>query len=586
MDAAQRCVYCGSCEINHDNLRSYCGACGELLEEKNLVSELRFVECSNGRVAACGQRRQPSHELNRNTEVTITKIVHRLSLGDEIKEAGCRMFQLAVRLNFTQGRSSRRVAAACLYLECRRKRLPKLLIDFSDELGERSVKTLARVYMKLVQRLVGDPDVMVKVPVIDPSLFMERFARKLKLGSLRRTIQDTANRLIRDMRRHWICEGRRPNGLCGAALLIAAFHHGQRCTAEDIADVVRMSEQTLRIRLWELKSTPFASMSREEFQRQLDGNVEDVMSGQHTLPPVMRKRQRVEQAALVDAEREKQLALQSASQQQASEAEKMPPPERLPAKRRRGKTAALDERPPIADSDQVVHELVAHPHIRDIIEQGSSCEGSYSPVSDRSGPPTPGGTGAPAGKYTAALPSAGDLMEIAHDIASQNNIDDLFAQGPGSPGGELPLTCSESSDGGGGSTRGLGEEAATASSGHDGEIDESLSDVDDEELDVYFLDDEEYQNKSDIWHEVNKEYLQEWYERGQEARRRKQQRAENTASEPTDSQSETGSASRGSRRSSYPAASSPAHSAQMALIKKGKINPKRINMEELEDLFS
>ncbi len=33
------------------------------------------------------------------------------------------------------------------------------------------------------------------------------------------------------MRRDWICTGRRPTGLCGAALLVAARYHGFKHTA-------------------------------------------------------------------------------------------------------------------------------------------------------------------------------------------------------------------------------------------------------------------------------------------------------------------------------------------------------------------
>merc|ERR1712037_71921 len=49
---------------------------------------------------------------------------------------------------------------------------------------------------------------------------------------------------------------------------------------------------------------------------------------------------------------------------------------------------------------------------------------------------------------------------------------------------------------------------------------ETLSDIDDEDLQAYLLDPEEQQHKSDIWHEVNKDYLEDWHVRGQEAKRK------------------------------------------------------------------
>merc|ERR1712008_358804 len=101
---------------------------------------------------------------------------------------------------------------------------------------------------------------------------------------------------------------------------------------------------------------------------------------------------------------------------------------------------------------------------------------------------------------------------------------------------------------------------------------------------MYFLDDEEQKNKSDIWHECHKEFLEEWYLRSQEEQyKKKQNRHTNASSEPSNSQSVTGSVTRGSRRSL--AASSCTQSVIMALSKRGKIGSSRINIGALEMLF-
>merc|ERR1711959_6418 len=93
---------------------------------------------------------------------------------------------------------------------------------------------------------------------------------------------------------------------------------------------------------------------------------------------------------------------------------------------------------------------------------------------------------------------------------------------------------------------------------------ESLSDVDDEELEAYLLDVEEQQHKSDIWHEVSKDYLEEWHVRGQEARRKKRQAQSSQADTTSETGSKTGSTISGSRKSRrylYPPASSCTQSA-------------------------
>jgi transcription factor IIIB subunit 2 len=50
------------------------------------------------------------------------------------------------------------------------------------------------------------------------------------------------------MRRDWIETGRRPSGICGAALLIAARMHGFRRTQKEVIQIVRVCDVTLRKR--------------------------------------------------------------------------------------------------------------------------------------------------------------------------------------------------------------------------------------------------------------------------------------------------------------------------------------------------
>ena len=76
--------------------------------------------------------------------------------------------------------------------------------------------TLGQVYMKLVNKLNLD------IPLIDPCLFIKPFCDKLGFGEKSKSVVDLATRFLQSMKRAWISTGRRPNGLCGAAILIAA----------------------------------------------------------------------------------------------------------------------------------------------------------------------------------------------------------------------------------------------------------------------------------------------------------------------------------------------------------------------------
>jgi len=549
---------------------------------------------------------QTSFELSVAKGMTkLNYIAERLQLSTQIQEAGRRMYQLAVQMNFNSGRPTRFIASACLYIVCRRNRSPHLLIDFSDVL-QTPVRNLGQVYMSLVRRLVfADPknpnpagSGIVEVPVLDPSIFIDRFSRGLDLGGLQRKVQTTAMRLIQFMHRDWICIGRRPNGLCGAALLIATYFHGFQCSAKRIADVVRMSQHTLRLRLQEMRDTPMASLSRDEFEKANMDNI-SLQPDEATVPPCMKKRRhREDLAAILDKDREATILLQQkikaikdSERLALLDKAAMPPPPLLPIKPGGGKKRGrriIPEDPPETSS---AVEAVANGSALSS-SSGSSAAGGGDSAAD-------GGTTGRAQrtKYHAHEPSEDDIEDIVQDIAGQHGIQALLTgDGPGSEAWgqvaskvesleqgrpaftSLPLARHASDDGAADAT------SASGSVDPEDRLEETLSEVDDEELDAYLLDEEERRHKSDIWHEVNKDYLEEWHVRGQEARReaRRKQQQHGSASEAGDSVSDTGSASR-SRRSHKPSSSSCTQSAMMALAK--KVGPSRINIEALEALF-
>lgn len=75
----------------------------------------------------------------------------------------------------------------------------------------------------------------------------------------------TAQRLVQRMMKDSIHSGRRPSGLCGAALLIAARMHEYSRTPMDIVRIVKIHESTLRKRLIEFGDTPSSLLTLDEF---------------------------------------------------------------------------------------------------------------------------------------------------------------------------------------------------------------------------------------------------------------------------------------------------------------------------------
>ncbi|KAI9528700.1 hypothetical protein NQZ68_017298 [Dissostichus eleginoides] len=101
----------------------------------------------------------------------------------------------------------------------------------------------------------------------DPCLYIPRFAQLLEFGEKNHDVSMTAMRLVQRMKRDWMHTGRRPSGLCGAALLVAARMHDFRRTIKEIVGVVKVCESTLRKRLIEFEDTPTSQLTIEEFMK-------------------------------------------------------------------------------------------------------------------------------------------------------------------------------------------------------------------------------------------------------------------------------------------------------------------------------
>ncbi|KAI8912100.1 cyclin-like protein [Powellomyces hirtus] len=284
--------FCRNCqcatETEHNDALGHvvCTGCGEVMEENAIVAEVGFMENSKGAAIAEGFSmgkdkarvvRKPTQGGSRNKsmlggqesrETTIQnghRRIQDISYQPQIKmharqcEQAQRFFNLAVINNFTKGRKLNNVAAACLYIVCRTDKTAHMLIDFADALST-NVYQLGATFLRLVQIL------HLNLPLVDPALYISRFAARLEFEELTTNVIKDANRLVARMNRDWIEHGRRPAGICAACLFVAARMNGFKRTKREIAVVVKICEATLSKRLREFQETPSAALSVEQFQ--------------------------------------------------------------------------------------------------------------------------------------------------------------------------------------------------------------------------------------------------------------------------------------------------------------------------------
>lgn len=271
---------CGSTNIDEDLSRGnvYCKGCGLVLEDQQLTSSTTFEDNAFGGTTVVGHfvssgstggstnfggngysNGRASREITVSTaERGIKLLCNQLGIAAYISDMAVTFYRQALGDNMTRGRDKNLNYAACIYMACRTERIEYLLIDISEVL-QIDVYELGKTYLHFTKALC------ISVPSFDPCLYVARYARELDFGNKTKLVIETASRLVKRMKKDNIHTGRRPSGLCGAALLIAARLHDFNRTPSDIIKIVQVHESTLRKRLIEFGDTPSSALTLDEF---------------------------------------------------------------------------------------------------------------------------------------------------------------------------------------------------------------------------------------------------------------------------------------------------------------------------------
>lgn len=262
-----------------------CTGCGTVISENNIVSEVTFGESSSGAAVVQGSfvgedqthvrsygpgfQRGGAMESREMTEQNgnryMLQLSRALTIPESATKAAGQVFKLAVGLNFIQGRRTKTVAAVCLYIACRRQNgNTVMLIDFADVLMINVFK-LGRTYKALLDELRLGGNVFLMNP-IDPESLIYRFAKQLEFGPSLMAVAGEAVRIVQRMNRDWMTTGRRPAGLCGAALILAARMNNFRRTVREVVYIVKVTETTISQRLNEFGSTESGELTVDQFR--------------------------------------------------------------------------------------------------------------------------------------------------------------------------------------------------------------------------------------------------------------------------------------------------------------------------------
>ncbi|KAF7722975.1 transcription factor TFIIIB subunit brf1 [Apophysomyces ossiformis] len=587
------CHRCGSGRVETDSSSgtTYCVGCGEVLEENTIVSEVAFQELSGGKTILQGSfagesgrisgggmygrrgGKEGQEQAMDNGRQKIARLAYALQLPERYREAAQRYYNLAVINRFTKGRKSDHVAAVCLYIVCRNEQSSQMLIDFSDLL-QINVFNLGGTFLKLVRVLC------LKLPLVDPSIYISRFAAALDFGEYTQRVAHDAVRLVQRMDRDWIRTGRRPAGICGASLLIAARINGFRRTTREMLYIVKVADVTIQKRLKEFGETESAKLSVRDFRTMWLETEAD--------PPAFVKNKKKQKESGDDESSEEETAteietstkeLNALSKENGESVQDQLDKDRsqsTPILSRRGSSESSKEtaRAPCSAAD-----LQEHPSNHDSeqtqVETQISIEDETTQVATQIDVSSSKNDDEEATQVEGMLNHTEKLPEksVSEDKEGEGYLADsailvnpelekqaeLLEQEVNEWMKDESLILA---------TESLEKEIAEEKTAT--EQAESLSDVDDEEIDAMLLNPDEVKVKTTVWFNANKEYLDEM-----EAKARKLEMDRKNGIYPRKG--------KGQKKKRLPPASTPAEAAKN-LVKAKKLS-KKINQAVFDDMF-
>ncbi|MFX0024871.1 MAG: transcription initiation factor IIB family protein [Candidatus Hermodarchaeota archaeon] len=172
----------------------------------------------------------------------LKRIASNLNLPNHVKKTAIRLYIEAFKKKLLRGRSINGMVAACLYFACRERKIPRTLQEILDETAI-NAKNVRRCYRTLIREL------NLKAPSTDPISLVPRFVAELGLDA---EAENSSINVLNKFISKFSTSGKDPKGLCAGALYLVCKKKQRRISQKEIANIVGVTEVTLRSRYKEL----------------------------------------------------------------------------------------------------------------------------------------------------------------------------------------------------------------------------------------------------------------------------------------------------------------------------------------------
>jgi transcription initiation factor TFIIB len=174
----------------------------------------------------------------------LKRISSKLHLPTHVKKEAMTIYKAIHKRNLLRGRSINSMIAACLYYAIRKYKLTRTFQEVLDESAE-DPKDIRRCFRVILREL------NLKVPNTDPVSLVPRYVVELGLNN---DVLNLATQIVKTYVSKFRSSGKDPKGIVGGAIYIACKIKGFEFTQQKIAEVVGVTEVTLRSRYKELKT--------------------------------------------------------------------------------------------------------------------------------------------------------------------------------------------------------------------------------------------------------------------------------------------------------------------------------------------
>ncbi|MFB6166739.1 MAG: transcription initiation factor IIB family protein, partial [Candidatus Nanohaloarchaea archaeon] len=249
-DEMDVCPECGSSNIEKQDSGSVCQDCGHEFDGGTSSSGSGTSQFESG-----GTRSQsrPSYsgiekwQQSRSEESTfelsqLNRIISQLELPRDVHERVTELVEKAKDKGLMRGRDMSEMLSALIYIVAREEGTPRTLDEISEVTGV-GKRRIGKSY-----RYIGREMDMRVVPP-QPEDHIKRFADKLDLSE---DVRDRSRGIIDQAKEKEILAGKAPTGIAASALYIASNIEGEKRTQKEVAEMLNVTEVTVRNRSKEL----------------------------------------------------------------------------------------------------------------------------------------------------------------------------------------------------------------------------------------------------------------------------------------------------------------------------------------------